>query len=117
LAERLISQIVKNSATDAVKQAATQQVEEALGVWSRGKTIFTIFGNLANKPLTDAEWGGTSKQFQNQVVVARYFTEELGVDTTDLAKLRGVLQSITPDTDVSTVDKIVEIIGSAPPGG
>jgi hypothetical protein len=28
-----------------------------------------------------------------------------------------VLASITPDTDVSTVEKIVQIIGTVPPGG
>jgi hypothetical protein len=39
------------------------------------------------------------------------------VDTTDLARLQGVLTSITPDTDVSTVEKIVQIIGTVPPGG
>jgi Ca2+-binding RTX toxin-like protein len=117
LAQTLVSQIVKNSASEASRQVATKQVEEALGIWTRGKTIFTVFGNLANKPLTDPEWGGTAKQFQNQLAVARYFTEEMGVDTTDLSRLRGVLQSITPDTDVSTVEKIVQIIGSQPPGG
>ena len=48
-----------------------------------------------------------------KLVVARYFTEEMGVQTETLSTLRGV----TPDTDVSTVDKIVQIIGTIPPGG
>ena len=55
--------------------------------------------------------------FQNQLAVARYFTEEMGVATESLAALRGVIGSITPDTDVSTIDQIVQIIGTVPPGG
>jgi hypothetical protein len=79
--------------------------------------LYTVFGNLANMPLNDPTWGNTAKQFQNQLAVSRYYTEVLAVDTTDLARLQGVLTSITPDTDVSTVEKIVQIIGTVPPGG
>ncbi|MFM8800349.1 MAG: hypothetical protein ACKOEE_07305, partial [Tagaea sp.] len=68
------------------------------------------------KPVTDAVWGATARQFQNQLVVAKYLTEELGVATENLAVLRGVLAGITPDTDVSTTQKIVQIIGTLPPG-
>jgi hypothetical protein len=79
--------------------------------------LYTAFGNVANMPLNDPTWGNTAQQFQNQMTVARYFTEVLAVDTTDLARLQGVLASITPNTDVSTVEKIVQIIGTVPPGG
>ena len=79
--------------------------------------LYTVFGNLANKALNDPVWGGTAKQFQNQLAVARYFTEEMSVATENLATLRGVIGNVTPDTDVSTVDKIVQIIGTVPPGG
>jgi hypothetical protein len=79
--------------------------------------LYTVFGNLANMPLNDPTWGNTAKQFQNQLAVSRYYTEVLAVDTTDLARLQGVLTSITPDTDVSTAEKIVQIIGTPPPGG
>jgi hypothetical protein len=79
--------------------------------------LFTVFGNLASKPLADPVWGVTAKQFQNQLAVARYFTEEMGVATENLAALRGVIGSVTPDTDVSTTDKIMQIIGTPPPGG
>ncbi len=41
--------------------------------------LFTVFGNLASKPLTDPVWGGTAKQSQNLLARARYFTEEMGV--------------------------------------
>jgi hypothetical protein len=79
--------------------------------------LYTVFGNLANKALTDPTWGATALQFQNQLAVARYFTEDMAVETTDLARLQGVLSNINPDTDVSTTDKIVQIIGTVPPGG
>ena len=79
--------------------------------------LFTVFGNLANKPLADLTWGSTAQQFQNQLAVARYFTEQMGVETENLATLRGVIANVTPDTDVSSTDKIVQIIGTLPPGG
>jgi methionine-rich copper-binding protein CopC len=118
LATQLVNNIVKSSASAATKQAAIDDIDAALGIgWSRGKMLYTVFGNLASKPLTDPVWGGTAQQFQNQLAVARYFTEEIGVATENLATLRGVIGNVTPDTDVSTVDKIVQIIGSVPPGG
>lgn len=79
--------------------------------------LYTVFGNLASKLLTDPVWGGTAKQFQNQLIVARYFTEEIGVQTETLTTLRGVIGSVTPDTDVSTFDNIVQIVRAIPPGG
>jgi hypothetical protein len=118
LATELVNNIVKDSSSAATKQAAIDDIDAALGIgWSRGKMLYTVFGNLASKPLTDATWGNTAKQFQNQLAVARYFTEEMGVATESLATLRGVIGSVTPDTDVSTTEKIVQIIGTLPPGG
>ena len=117
LAVRMTNTVIKTSATDAARLEAVNDIEAALNIgWSRGKMLYTVFGNLANKPLTDPTWGATAKQFQNQLAVARYFTEALGVDTTDLARLRAVLEPITPNTDASTTDKIVQIIGAVPPG-
>jgi methionine-rich copper-binding protein CopC len=118
LATQLVNNIVKTRASEATRQSAVDDIDAALGIgWSRGKMLYTVFGNLASKPLTDPVWGGTAQQFQNQLAVARYFTEEIGVATENLATLRGVIGNVTPDTDVSTVDKIVQIIGSVPPGG
>jgi methionine-rich copper-binding protein CopC len=118
LATQLVNNIVKSSASAATKQAAIDDIDAALGIgWSRGKMLYTVFGNLASKQLNDPVWGGTAQQFQKQLAVARYFTEEMGVATETLATLRGVIGNVTPDTDVSTVDKIVQIIGSVPPGG
>jgi methionine-rich copper-binding protein CopC len=120
LATMLVNNIVKASATEAARNEAIRDIETVLSPeigWSRGKMLYTVFGNLASKPLTDATWGGTAQQFQNQLVVARYFTEQMGLETETLATLRGVIGSVTPDTDVSSIDKIVQIIGTVPPGG
>ena len=120
LATVLVNNIVKTSATEAARSEAINDIETVLDPsigWSRGKMLYTVFGNLASKPLTDPVWGGTAQQFQNQLAVARYFTEQMGVETETLATLRGVIGSVTPDTDVSTIDKIVQIIGTLPPGG
>jgi hypothetical protein len=120
LATQLVNNIVKVSASEAARTEAIGDIEAVLSPaigWSRGKMLYTVFGNLASKSLTDPVWGGTAKQFQNQLAVARYFTEEMGVATETLSTLRGVIGSVTPDTDVSTVEKIVQIIGTLPPGG
>jgi hypothetical protein len=120
LATTLVNNIVKTSASPAARSEAINDIETVLSPavgWSRGEMLFTVFGNLASKPLTDPVWGGTAKQFQNQLAVARYFTEEMGVASENLATLRGVIGSVTPDTDVSTPEKIVQIIGTVPPGG
>jgi hypothetical protein len=118
LATQLVNNVVKDSASAATKQSAIDDIDAALGIgWSRGKMLYTVFGNLASKPLTDATWGTTAKQFQNQLAVARYFTEEMGVATESISTLRGVIGSVTADTDASTAEKIIQIIGSIPPGG
>jgi methionine-rich copper-binding protein CopC len=118
LAKELVDRIVKTSATEAARTEAINDIEAALNIgWSRGKMLYTVFGNLANKALSDATWGATALQFQNQLAVARYFTEEMSAVTENLATLRGVIANVTPDTDVSTTDKIVQIIGTVPPGG
>jgi hypothetical protein len=120
LATLLVNNIVKTSTSEAARNEAIGDIEAVLGPafgWSRGKMLYTVFGNLASKELNDPVWGSTAKQFQNQLAVARYFTEEMTVATENLATLRGVIANVTPDTDVSTVDKIVQIIGTVPPGG
>jgi hypothetical protein len=120
LATLLVTNIVKSSASEDARTEAVNAIEAVLSPaigWSRGKMLYTVFGNLANKTPNDPVWGGTAQQFQKQLAVARYFTEEMGVQTESLATLRGVLANVTPDSDVSTIDKIVQIIGTIPPGG
>ena len=119
---RLVQNIVKSSAPEPTRAEGISDIEAALDYGlSRGEVIYNVFGNLATRPLTDpawpAKWGGTAKQFQNQLTVARYLTEVLEVKTTDMSWLCAAIADITPDTDVSTVDKIVQIIGTPPPGG
>ena len=97
LATLLVNNIVKTSATEAARNEAISDIETVLSPeigWSRGKMLYTVFGNLASKPLTDPTWGSTAKQFQNQLAVARYFTEDMGVATETLATLRGVIGSV-----------------------
>lgn len=55
--------------------------------------------------------GDTVLQFNKQLEVASCLTEELGYGTTDVSVLRGVLSTITPQTDVSTEAATLELIG------
>ena len=75
--------------------------------------IYQVFGNLAAKPLNDPTWGNTALQFLNQTAVARYYTEVMLQDTTDIPTLRAVVNDVTPFTDVSTPEAIVTLIGVA----
>jgi hypothetical protein len=114
LAEELVARIVKQSASDAAKSEAVGDIEGALGLgWTRGQVIFTVFGNLANKPFSDPTWGGTAQQFDRQIAVAKVYSEVLLQGTTHLQTLRDVLAPVTPTTDVSSEAKIVELIGQA----
>ncbi|WP_424894958.1 beta strand repeat-containing protein [Tepidimonas sp. HKU79] len=102
-ANALIENVVGTSASAAAKAQAKADVEAALNIgWSRGDVIYQIFTNLANKPLTDPDWGNTAKLLANQVAVARYYTEVKLGNTTDLATLKAVIANVTPTTDVST---------------
>ncbi|NCV85522.1 MAG: hypothetical protein EBW14_06560 [Oxalobacteraceae bacterium] len=123
LAKALVEGIVKTSASEATKLAATADIQAALGLgsdWTIGKVIYTVFGNLAAKPLSDPTWGGTAKQFANQVAVAKYYTDTLSQSTDDVTTLRSVMAAVTNTTDVSNTDAIASLIGVAlfnGPGG
>lgn len=96
LAERLVDQIVRNSASESTKDQATQDIFDALSIgWSRGKVLYTVFGNLAEKPIDDPVWGATAKMFQNQIEIAKYYTDVMGYATTDLDNLRGAISKVT----------------------
>jgi methionine-rich copper-binding protein CopC len=115
LAKELVDRIVKTSATEAARTEAINDIEAALNIgWSRGKMLYTVFGNLANKPITDPVWGGTAQQFQNQLAVARYFSEtDIRGATEDLATLRAVAAAVDRNSDVSSPQKIAQLIGVA----
>lgn len=111
---RLVEDIVKASASDEAKAAAVKDIGDALEFgWTVGKVIYAVFGNLAGKPVNDQVWGGTAQQFANELSVARYYTEVLNQSTDDVQTLRDVIRPVTQNTDVSTVDSIVELIGVA----
>jgi hypothetical protein len=112
LASSLVNNIVKNSASDTVKAQAVADITDALNIgWSIGRMIYQVFGNLATKPLTDTDWGNTALQFQNELAVARYYTEVMWQNSTDLPTLRAVIGSVDNHTDVSTPDLIATLIG------
>ncbi|NDE54029.1 MAG: hypothetical protein EB069_05465, partial [Actinobacteria bacterium] len=105
LARSLVDTIVKSSASEATKLAAANDVQAALGLggdWTIGKVIYTVFGNLASKPANDPVWAGTAKQFANQVAVAKYYTETLKGDATQLAILQSVVARTSDKSDVSS---------------
>jgi hypothetical protein len=114
LAQKLITNIVKTSATTQNKIAAIKDITDALQYGlSVGDVIYNVFGNLANKSPTDPNWGGTALQLQKQTTVAKYLTEAMDYRTLDLTKLQSVLTNVTPQTDVSTTAALVKLIGVA----
>ena len=142
LAAKLVENIVGSSAQSAVKAQGVADIKEALDYGlTRGEVVYNVFGNLATRGLTDpvwsALWGDTAVQFQNQVQVARFFTENpasqlavtytdntgtvrqkiLDTSTTDLSTLRSVLNKVAVVNDLSTEQMVVEIIGAGAGGG
>jgi len=114
LATQLVNNIIKTSATAEAKSSAVNDIQAALDSgWTVGRVIFQVFGNLAKMPLTDPSYGNTTKQFNNQIAVAKYYTDTLNQSTTDLETLRDVVQSVTSSTDVSTDASIAQLIGVA----
>jgi Bacterial Ig-like domain len=107
----LVANVVKDSASAATKTQAINDIVSALTVWSRGDTIYQIFGNLANMPLNDPAWGNTALQFNNQTQVARHFTEVMHNSSIDMPTLKAVVGAVTPATDVSTPQVIATLIG------
>jgi hypothetical protein len=110
----LVEDIVKTSATAQAKADAVADIGAALGIgWSIGDVIYTVFGNIAKKPFSDPTWGGTAKQFANEIVVAKYYTEDLHQSTADVDTLRDVARPVTDASDVSTPEAIATLIGVA----
>ncbi len=111
---QLINNIVKNSATTAAKTEGAADIKAALDIgWTVGEVIYTVFGNLAKKSLSDSTWGGTAQQFNNEIAVAKYYTEVLNQSTTDLETLRDVIQPVTQSTSVSSDAVVTQLIGVA----
>jgi hypothetical protein len=118
LAEKLIENVVGNSAAAATKAQAVNDITLAMdNGLSVGNMIFTVFSNLAAKPLQGDEWSGTARLFQNQIAVAKYYTEVMNQSTTDLATLRAAISAVTADSSVSSEAAIVTLIGQGLLGG
>ena len=112
LAVAMVENIVKDSADAQAKlQAVTDIVEAFASGWTVGDVVYQVFGNLATKPIDDPDWGRTAKQFENQVNVARYYTEALNQSTTDLPTLRDAIDAVTPDSDLSGEGALIALVG------
>ncbi len=115
LAINLVNNIVKDSASAAVKQQAVNDITDAMNLahWTVGDVIYQVFGNLATLPQTDASWGKTAKQFANEIAVAKTYTDTLNQSTVNLGTLKSILAPVTADTDVSSYGAIANLIGMA----
>jgi hypothetical protein len=100
-ATKLVNNVVGTSANETAKLEAVNDIVSALSLpnWTRGDVIYAVFNNLANKPESDAKWYGTAKTMANQVVFAKYFTEDLQIDTTDLTQLRKAISNADETID------------------
>lgn len=116
---KLINNVVGSSATDQAKASAINEVVSALTLtgWTRGDVIFAIFTNLAGKPSTDPDWAVTSQKMKNQVIYARYYTEVMKGDTTDLTTLKKVIAGVTAgsNTSIGIEQSITAALNNAPP--
>lgn len=118
LAEKLVTNIVGNSASDTSKGRAVSDIVDAMANGlTVGGVVFAVFGNLAKKPLQGDEWSGTARQFLNQIAVAQYYTETMSQSTTDLATLRAAVNAVTHLTPVTSDAEIVALIGQGLFGG
>lgn len=112
LASQLVEKVVGTSAAVDSKTAAVGDIAGALDAGlSVGNMIFTVFSNLAAKPLQGNEWSGTARLFQNQIAVAQYYTETLNQSTTDRATLGYAIAAVGADSDVSTDAAKIALIG------
>jgi S-layer protein len=111
-ANGFVRKVVGTSANEAAILEAIADVTAALnGGDSRGDVIFNVFGNLSNL-VGDAKWGGTATQMDNQVAVARHYTEVKLGNTTDVAVLKNVIAAVTSISDVTTPAALDSIIAS-----
>ena len=114
LAQALVNNIVQTSATEAAKSEATADIQAALDKgMTVGDVIYNVFGNLSRFSPTDVQWGGTAQLMANQVNAARYATDTLNLDTTDVAVLRSLLSNVSASSDTSTAQSTAQLVGVA----
>lgn len=94
-ARKLTENVVGASATSTAKDEAVQDIVNGLSSgMTRGDVIYAMFSNLANMPSSDPKWGRTSVKLSNQIAHAKFFTESLGEETTDLSRLRAAVADV-----------------------
>ncbi|MBD8049689.1 M10 family metallopeptidase [Limnohabitans radicicola] len=115
LAQALVNNIVKTSASDVTKQQAVKDITDALDSpgWTVGRVIYQVFGNLANFSYSDPEWGNTAKQFANEIAIAKMYTDTLGQNSTEMSTLKSVITPVSHLTDASTYELQITLIGQA----
>lgn len=113
-AQRLADNVVGNSASAQAKSQAVGDITAALSLpgWTRGDITYAVFSNLARKPANDPQWGATARRLANQVAYAKYYTESLQGDSTEVAILRSVVNAVTQDSPV-TSEVMAKAISSA----
>jgi len=112
LAQALVNNIVQTSASDDAKRSATTEIQAALNNgMTVGDVIYNIFGNLSRFSPTDPQWGGTARLMGNQVNAARYATDTLNLDTTDVSVLRSLLSKVSASSDTSTTQSTAQLVG------
>lgn len=108
----LINEVVGNTATTAAKALATSQIVEALNFGlDRAEVVTNVFGNLADLPYSDSTWGRTAQLFDNQVEVARLYSEQMVSDTVDYGTLQAVIGQVS--ASVSLVGQPLEALETA----
>ena len=112
LAQLLVTNVIQGSASALVRAEAVEDLVAAFGSgMSRADVIYTVFGNLANMPVSDPKYGGVATLFDKQLALSKTYTEVMAQSTTDLATLRSVLSSVTADSLVaSEADQITLIL-------
>jgi Ca2+-binding RTX toxin-like protein len=112
VAQALITNIVQNSATEEAKREATADIQAALDFgMTLGDVIYNVFNNLSRFSPNDPQWGGTAQLMANQVNAARYATDTLNLDTTDMAVLRSLLSEVSAGSDTSTAQSTAQLVG------
>jgi hypothetical protein len=111
LSVRLVNNIVGDSASQAVRQEAIRDLQDALDYGlTRGDVIYRVFGNLAKMPFTDAKWGEIALLFANQILAAKAFTEGMDQSTTELETLRSALSAVTGEALIQSEQEAIEIV-------
>lgn len=112
LALALVTNVVQTSATEDAKLAATKDIQDALDFgMTMGDVIYNVFGNLSRFRPTDTMWGATGQLMANQVNVARYATDTLNLDTTDVGILRSLLSKVSAGSETTTTQATAQLVG------